>query len=42
MGEGLALIDTAEMYADGGVEEIVGEAGAGRPSFSAPLPKNKL
>jgi diketogulonate reductase-like aldo/keto reductase len=27
---GLALIDTAEMYGDGGAEEIVGEATAGR------------
>jgi diketogulonate reductase-like aldo/keto reductase len=27
---GLALIDTAEMYADGGAEEVVGEAIAGR------------
>jgi len=27
---GMALIDTAEMYADGGAEEVVGEAIAGR------------
>lgn len=27
---GLSLIDTAEMYADGGAEEVVGEAMAGR------------
>src|SRR6266404_6319223 len=27
---GLTLIDTAEMYADGGAEELVGEATAGR------------
>jgi diketogulonate reductase-like aldo/keto reductase len=27
---GMALIDTAEMYADGGAEELVGEAIAGR------------
>ena len=27
---GLTLIDTAEMYADGGAEELVGEAIAGR------------
>ena len=27
---GMALIDTAEMYAEGGAEEVVGEAIAGR------------
>ena len=27
---GMTLIDTAEMYADGGAEEVVGEAVAGR------------
>src|SRR5512146_2917094 len=27
---GMALIDTAEMYADGGAEKVVGEAIAGR------------
>jgi diketogulonate reductase-like aldo/keto reductase len=27
---GMTLIDTAEMYADGGAEELVGEALAGR------------
>lgn len=27
---GLRLIDTAEMYADGGAEKVVGEALAGR------------
>ena len=27
---GLTLIDTAEMYADGGAEEVVGEAIAGQ------------
>ena len=30
LDEGLTLIDTAEMYAEGGAEEIVGEAIAGR------------
>lgn len=30
LDEGLALIDTAEMYADGGAEELVGQALAGR------------
>jgi aldehyde reductase len=30
---GLTLIDTAEMYAEGGAEEVVGEALAGRPSL---------
>jgi aryl-alcohol dehydrogenase-like predicted oxidoreductase len=28
---GMTLIDTAEMYADGGAEELVGEAIEGRP-----------
>ncbi|MCV7727167.1 aldo/keto reductase, partial [Micrococcus luteus] len=27
---GMTLVDTAEMYADGGAEEVVGEALAGR------------
>ena len=27
---GMSLIDTAEMYGDGGAEEVVGEAIAGR------------
>ncbi len=31
MDLGLTLIDTAEMYANGGAEEVVGEAIAGRP-----------
>ena len=31
---GLTLIDMAEMYADGGAEELVGEAIAGRRMFS--------
>lgn len=31
---GLTLIDTAEMYGDGGAEEVVGEAIAGRPRES--------
>ena len=29
---GMTLVDTAEMYADGGAERIVGEAIAGRPT----------
>src|SRR5450755_432496 len=41
---GLALIDTAEMYADGGAEEIVGEAIKGRRDevflVSKVLPEN--
>jgi diketogulonate reductase-like aldo/keto reductase len=28
---GMTLIDTAEMYAEGGAEEVVGEAITGRP-----------
>ena len=30
LDEGLAVVDTAEMYADGGSEELVGEAIKGR------------
>jgi diketogulonate reductase-like aldo/keto reductase len=41
---GMTLIDTAEMYADGGAEELVGEAIAGRPDdvflVSKVLPDN--
>ncbi|MBX6372830.1 MAG: aldo/keto reductase, partial [Acetobacteraceae bacterium] len=31
---GMTLIDTAEMYGEGGAEEVVGEAIAGRPRES--------
>jgi hypothetical protein len=34
LGLGMTLIDTAEMYANGGAEELVGEATAGRPSYA--------
>jgi aryl-alcohol dehydrogenase-like predicted oxidoreductase len=34
---GLTLIDTPKMYADGGAEELVGEAFAGRRDASATL-----
>ena len=41
---GMTLIDTAEMYADGGAEELVGEALAGRRNevflVSKVLPRN--
>jgi diketogulonate reductase-like aldo/keto reductase len=29
---GMTLIDTAEMYGEGGAEEVVGEAIAGKPT----------
>ena len=41
---GMSLIDTAEMYADGGAEEVVGDAIAGRRDdafvVSKVLPEN--
>ena len=43
---GMTLIDTAEMYADGGAEELVGEAIAGRRDevflVSKVLPSNAI